>query len=71
MSIDLDVYCSTCFALPGELCRSKFLVYGGDEVMPIICPTHNTRLIAAQRKMLRHSLARQLLTIALSSLRGK
>lgn len=71
MSSDMDVYCSTCFALPGELCRSKFLVYGTDEVMPVVCPTHKTRLIAAQRKVLRQSLARQLLNVALISLRGK
>ena len=71
MSRDIDVYCSTCFALPGELCRSKFLVYGLGEVMPVICPTHQTRLIAGQRKVLRHSLARHLLNVALSSLRDK
>ena len=50
MSTDIEVYCSTCFALPGELCRSKFLVYGLDEVMPLVCPTHKTRLIAAFQK---------------------
>ena len=71
MSNDIDVYCSTCFALPGELCRSKFLVYGQNEVMAVICPTHKTRLIAAQRKVLRQSLARHLLTVALASLRSK
>ncbi len=71
MNIDIDVYCSTCFALPGELCRSKFLVYGADQVMPIVCPTHKFRLMAAQRKIMRHSLARQLLTIALSTLRDR
>jgi hypothetical protein len=71
MSSDIDVYCSTCFALPGELCRTKFLVYGLNEVMPVVCPTHKPRLIAGQKKVMRHSLARQLLTVALDSLRGK
>lgn len=71
MISDIDVYCSTCFALPGELCRSKFLAHGVDEVTPVVCPTHKTRLLAAQRKVLRQSLARQLLTVALSSLLGK
>ena len=71
MSSDIDVYCSICFALPGELCRSKFLAYGHGEVMPVICPTHKTRLIAAQRKVMRHSLARQLLNAALLGLRDK
>lgn len=45
MDRSIDVYCSTCFALPGEPCRTKFLVHGHDEVTPVICPTHNSRLV--------------------------
>ncbi len=39
--------------------------------MPVICPTHKVRLVAAQKKLLRQSLAKQLLNVALSSLRQK
>ncbi len=71
MSSEIEVYCSTCFALPGEACRTKFLVYGLDEVMPVVCPTHQARLITAQKKAMRHSLARNLLSATLSTLRNK
>jgi hypothetical protein len=26
------------------LCRTKYVVHGKDEVTPIVCPTHNSRL---------------------------
>jgi hypothetical protein len=48
MNNALDFFCSTCFALPGEWCRSKYLVHGDGEVTPVICPTHSRRLIDGQ-----------------------
>ena len=71
MGNDIDVYCITCFALPGELCRTKFLVYGKNHVMPVVCPTHHARLLSRHRILMRQSLARQILTLALTTLRGK
>jgi hypothetical protein len=68
---DIDVYCSTCFALPGELCRSKYLVHGRDEVTPVICRTHYARLLDRQKSSNRNSIARQLLAVALMTLRGR
>jgi hypothetical protein len=47
MDHSIDVYCLTCFAVPGEVCRTKFIVHGHDEVTPVICPTHNSRLLDA------------------------
>jgi hypothetical protein len=44
MNEGINISCSTCFAIPGELCRTKYVVHGKDEVTPIICPTHNSRL---------------------------
>lgn len=44
MDEGIDIYCSTCFAMPGEACRTKYLVHGQDEVTPVICPTHSARL---------------------------
>lgn len=44
MENGIDVYCLTCFALPGELCRTKFVVHGHDGITPVICPTHSNRL---------------------------
>jgi hypothetical protein len=71
MGNDHDVYCPTCFAMPGELCRSKFLAHGRDRVTAVVCAAHPARLVDSQRDFLRHSLARQLLALALMSLRGK
>jgi hypothetical protein len=71
MGNDIDVYCSTCFALPGELCRTKFLVYGRGEVMPVICPTHHARLLVRRRDSLHRSFATQLLAVALQTFRGR
>lgn len=66
----IDVGCPTCFAIPGELCRSRFLL-NGDRVVPVVCATHQARSIDSQREFLRHSLAKQLLALALMTLRGK
>jgi hypothetical protein len=48
MNNALDFFCSTCFALPGESCRSKYLVHGNGEVTPVICPTHSLRCSTAR-----------------------
>ncbi len=45
----MNVYCLICFALPGELCRTKYLVHGQDEVTPVICRTHTARLIDSRK----------------------
>ncbi len=68
MATDTDVFCSICFALPGEVCRTKFLVYGRGEVMPILCRTHNARLVASHRHFMRQNLATQLLLAARKTL---
>jgi hypothetical protein len=68
MANNIDVFCSTCFALPGESCRTKFLVHGHDEVTPVICCTHSVRLVDSRRKSMRQLFARQLLLVALKSL---
>jgi hypothetical protein len=65
---DTDVFCSICFALPGEKCRSKFIAYGRDQVMPIICRTHNARLVASHRHSIRQLFADQLLLAARKTL---
>jgi hypothetical protein len=44
MDDGINISSSTCFAVPGELCRTKYVVHGRDEVTPIICLTHNSRL---------------------------
>ena len=71
MSNDTDIYCSTCFAMPGEMCRTKFLVHGADEVTAVICRTHSARLVDGQRESIRQTFARELLAAALMSLRSK
>ena len=68
MNYATEIYCSTCFALPGELCRTKFLVHGRDEVTPVICPTHETRVADSEREAMRHSLAQLLCSVTLKSL---
>jgi hypothetical protein len=69
MGHGIDVYCSICLAMPGEMCRTKYLVHGDDEVTPVICPTHMTRLVDSQHEATRHSLARLLCAVALITLR--
>jgi hypothetical protein len=71
MGDEMNVYCPTCFATPGELCRSKYLVHGNDEVTPVICRTHLARLLDSQKDSIRDSIARQLLAVALMTLRDK
>jgi hypothetical protein len=68
MDYATDLYCSTCFAMPGELCRTKYLVHGHGEVTPVICPTHSVRVEASEREAMRHSLAQMLCAAALKSL---
>jgi hypothetical protein len=43
-----NVFCPTCFAIPGESCRTKYVVHGNDEVTPVICLTHASRLFDLQ-----------------------
>jgi hypothetical protein len=71
MGDEMNVYCPTCFATPGELCRTKYLVHGNDEVTPVICRTHLARLLDSQKDSIRDSIARQLLAVALMTLRDK
>ncbi len=69
MSYDgTSVYCPTCFAIAGELCRTKYLVHGHDEVTPVVCPTHRTRLLDSQKQSSRHLFAELLCAVALRSL---
>jgi hypothetical protein len=68
MDRGIQIYCSTCFALPGEMCRTKFLVYGLGQVMPVVCPIHSSRRADSEREIMRHSLARLLYAVALQSL---
>jgi hypothetical protein len=62
------VYCPTCFAMPGELCRTKYLVHGHGEVTPVICPPHRARLDDSQKDSSRRLFAQLLCAIALHSL---
>jgi hypothetical protein len=71
MGEDIGVFCPTCFATPGEKCRTKFLVHGNGEVTPVICRTHLGRLLDSQKDSVRNSIARQLLAAALMTLRDK
>jgi hypothetical protein len=41
-------FCPTCFAIPGELCRTKYIVHGNGEVTPVICLTHMSRLVSEE-----------------------
>jgi hypothetical protein len=64
MSDGTDVYCSTCFAVPGEMCRTKYLVHGNNEVTPVVCPTHMTRLVDSQNRSI--TLSRKNLAIVIA-----
>jgi hypothetical protein len=68
MDLDLHISCSTCFAMPGEKCRSKYLVRGHSEVTPVLCPTHSTRLAGGESALMKQALARQICTAALQCL---
>jgi hypothetical protein len=45
----IGVFCPICFAIPGELCRTKYVVHGNDEVTPVICLTHMSRLVSEEK----------------------
>ncbi len=69
MSYDgTSVYCPTCFAIPGEVCRTKYLVHGHNEVTPVVCPTHRARLADVQKESSRRLFAQLLCAVALRSL---
>jgi hypothetical protein len=53
MEDGIEVYCYICCAMPGEMCRSKYIVHGKDEVTPVICPPHSTRVVDGQRGLAR------------------
>ena len=71
MGDDLHVYCPTCFAMPGEMCRTRYLVHGDGEVTPVICRAHIDRVLDSQKDSIRNSIARQLLAAALATFRGR
>jgi hypothetical protein len=62
------VYCPTCFAIPGEACRTKYLVHGRGEVTPVVCPPHRARLAGSQKGSSHQLFAQLLCAIALHSL---
>jgi hypothetical protein len=68
MDDEIELYCPTCFALPGERCRTGYVIRNDDEVLPLICVTHNARLLASHA--LDHLLAVRLLAAALIAFRG-
>jgi hypothetical protein len=68
MDFAIDVSCSTCFAIPGEKCRTKYLVRGEGEITPVICPTHSSRLEASERALMKQALADQICSAVLDSL---
>jgi hypothetical protein len=65
MDLGFDLSCSTCFALPGEKCRTKYLVRGEGEITAVICPTHDSRLEAGERALMKQALAQQICSAAL------
>ena len=68
MDLGIDISCSTCFAIPGEKCRTKYLVRGQGEITPVICPTHNSRLEAGERALMKQALAQQICSVAINFL---
>jgi hypothetical protein len=68
MDLGIDISCSTCFAIPGEMCRTKYLVRGQGEITPVICPTHSSRLKAGERALMERALAQQICSVALDCL---
>jgi hypothetical protein len=64
----MSVYCPTCFAIPGEACRTKYLVHGRGEVTPVVCPPHRARLVDSEKDSSRRLFAQLLCAIALHSL---
>jgi hypothetical protein len=68
MDLEIHVSCSTCFAIPGEKCRTKFLIRGQGEITPVICPTHSSRLEAGERALMKRALAQKICSVALDCL---
>jgi hypothetical protein len=68
MDLGIDVSCSICFAIPGEMCRTKYLVRGEGEITAVVCPTHDSRLEAGERALMKRALAEQICSVALDSL---
>jgi hypothetical protein len=68
MNYGTQIYCPTCFAIPGEICRTKYVVHGHGEVTPVLCPTHSTRLADSEREKMRRSLAQLVCAVAFSVL---
>jgi hypothetical protein len=68
MDLGIHISCSTCFAVPGEECRSKYLIRGQGEVTPVLCPTHSTRLAEGERALMKQALARQICAAGLECL---
>jgi hypothetical protein len=68
MDLGIQISCSTCFAMPGEQCRTKYLVRGHGEITPVLCPTHSARLAEAERAFMKQALARQICSVALQCL---
>lgn len=48
MDASTDIYCATCFAMPGEPCVEKYLAHP-DGVTPVPCATHGTRIAGSDR----------------------
>jgi hypothetical protein len=68
MNYGTQIYCPTCFAIPGEICRTKYVVHGHGEVTAVLCPTHSTRLAESEREKMRRSLAELVCAVAFSVL---
>jgi hypothetical protein len=68
MDLGIDIPCPTCFALPGEMCRTKYLIHGDGEVTPVICPTHGIRLAEGERAVINQALAQRICSVALQCL---
>jgi hypothetical protein len=64
----IDTYCPSCLAMPGERCRSKYLILNKEEVLPVVCPTHSARLVASERESLCQALAQMICAVALERL---
>ena len=68
MKYGTHIYCPTCFAIPGEMCRTKYVVHGDDEVTPVLCRTHSTRMADSERETMHYSLARLVCAVAFGAL---
>lgn len=50
MAGNIDIYCSTCFAMPGEPCIEKYLAHGTSGVTPVVsAATHGGRIADSER----------------------